>query len=448
VSDVLLILASCRWDIDGDCPLSYVSRLNVIITQGEALRNRPSSRRCHRLGTLLLAGPVVTALLLTTSSAGAHAALADPNLSVNAHATDDIGRALLSSTYAGTTYNSDLGTIDVYLTQLDKSLENQLVGNAPPSEYLFHVVPHSEQQMDALTDAITRDTDSLAAQGVRVEQWGPDPATGTVQIGAADPVAAAPVLAARYGAQNITVVQGTEMAPMTNRLYDASPWNGGDFISDGVALDCTSGPPVHTLSSGVRYLFTAGHCWSVNGPTIRNESYTLGIFESNSIGIVNARPSNWNTGGLDIELIHTSSSRLDWRGYSTSEAQYTYFYRSLAGDSVCASGAYEGEHCGNVVQSGKADYCVTFSNGQKSCHLSYAANPSSSAQVAGNADSGGPVYSVDYSQGLTVRGIINGGPTSTKCTSNNPDGSRLCSNAFVFTNIGYALDAYGLGINT
>jgi hypothetical protein len=105
----------------------------------------------------------------------------------------------------------------------------------------------------------------LASHGVDLRQWGPDPASGKVEIFLARyTAAAAALLTARYGAAVIVAPTATGLGVRLNRRNDSAPFDGGDDLSNG----CSSGPVVLSRRGNTSYVLSAGHCSKRVGQTI------------------------------------------------------------------------------------------------------------------------------------------------------------------------------------
>lgn len=123
-----------------------------------------------------------------------------------------------------------------------------------------------------ITYNILADERWLAAHGVDLRQWGPDPATGKVEVFLARYSAASRrLLVSRYGPD--VEVSRTAIGPghLLNRRNDSPPFNGGDELND----DCSSGPVVFGNHSSKTYVLSAGHCSAV-GATIKVGAQVMG----------------------------------------------------------------------------------------------------------------------------------------------------------------------------
>lgn len=240
------------------------------------------------------------------------------------------------------------------------------------------------------------------------------------------------------------------VAPAADRLADTAPWNGGDFITTKYEGTCTSGPPGYRQADGREFIITAGHC----GPATR-AVFNLRDTGSGFVGgggrvgtiVYNDYPTY---GGLDVAIIDTQayggSSSLDWRSNTVSAAQQSWA-NPAENQKVCSSGAYELEVCNATVTNVDGCYWVEQEPGVETyhCHISRAVNYNT--VLAGEGDSGGPVYSVDTTTlKLNVKGIVTAVGTARPCIR-YPDPGRVCSSIMFFTDIVPILQKYGMALN-
>jgi streptogrisin B len=101
------------------------------------------------------------------------------------------------------------------------------------------------------TAALDSDQDTLANEGVRLVQYGPDVPDNTlfVQVDSSVPDPAA-IVEKAVGSSNVKLVNSPGYAvAASTREADSNPWKGGDAIYNSIG-NCTSGYPVAD-SSGV-----------------------------------------------------------------------------------------------------------------------------------------------------------------------------------------------------
>lgn len=334
----------------------------------------------------------------------------------------------------------DGSTVDVALVGAADGLETALRQAVPSRVLRLRTVRRPYSELLALTKRIAADQPALAARGVSMTSWGPDPATNTVSVGMdRTDLDAQALLRREYGEDLLTFRTEPPMTPYVGRAYDYAPWNGGDYIMGLNAAwqwsGCTSGPPVRSVN-GVEYFITAAHCY----PLGRNVYNTTSPGPSNHMGHVawrDARTSN----STDTALVRADVSTLNWRSTS-AEHQVSFSGRDYVGEQVCTSGAYNsprygGDVCGVVVTD--VDRCS--GSQPQVCGATFAQK--SGWTVAREGDSGGPVYNVVSGGNLNVRGTIAGGRFPYLC----PDGT-VCSNDVVYVQISHTLDYWNVSLNT
>jgi hypothetical protein len=171
------------------------------------------------------------------------------------------------------TVNTGRNIVDVYLDHAPHSVISRLQA-MHPGRYVFHnSAAHPESAVLKLEAAISAKVLSWAAAGVRLGYLKPT-RDGYLEIGVrshaaagarSELAAAASRLGAAYGRNWIHVVRDSSPSTFLSFRYsDTAPWNGGDFIynnSGSVGQDCTSGIPVHSITTGTEYVLTAAHCF-------------------------------------------------------------------------------------------------------------------------------------------------------------------------------------------
>jgi hypothetical protein len=374
--------------------------------------------------------PSATALGSVGDSASVPTAAALHDMAV---AVEGRRRGRHADLYAGVTQDGPAGKLDIYLTSLESAVELDLIANLPPAAMRFHAVTHTESELRALQQRIFADIASLEGLGVTVTQWGPQVSTNRVMVGVDQLTAAtAGVINTRYGSDWVTPFDEAPSYGFASRQSDVAPWNGGDFITNGVG-DCTSGPPVVSLSNNQEYLMTAGHCFEV-GTVVRNYMVTRAIGSNAIMGTVTDRSFDGMGPGpyLDVEFIKTEysggSSNLDWGGppFTAFHAPQVGWTSAQVGDPVCTSGAYDGELCNlrvtEVGWRGRSNeiYYNSLDRIQ--------ANDLTKA-ASGRGDSGAPVF-MRVASGLLIEGIVHGpGGGTVPCPYNTFNGKRQCTNA-------------------
>ncbi len=367
------------------------------------------------------------------------------------------GQSQFPDLYGGLEVTNDGSRVVVYLTQLNPQVESAIRGSAPASEFTFVRTPHPAGWYDSLTQQISDDDDALKASGVQLIEWGDaDLASGRLIVQVLDLTPAkASLLEARYGAGNLLLENGAGLPIVTigpPRANDSAPWNGGDFITDALSFDCSSGFGAHRA---VQYMITAGHCFQRGRQILNGSGGQSDLMHGQLFGnFMPLGPVTSKAGGnLDAEIITTSafggSSKLVYAGSSTSSERDAVSGTIVTprGRQVCQDGAFEGEICGLVVRNSNP-ICINTPDG-RFCHIHKAVNTTGRIAV-GQGDSGGPVFRFEGSL-LKATGIVTAqAPGGRNCpTYQGPHGDRgrLCSSTLYYTSIQPILSHFRLNIN-
>lgn len=212
-------------------------------------------------------------------------------------------------------------------------------------------------------------------------------------------------------------------------------------------------------------MLTAAHCFWVFGgqyTTVHNcyrenDQSAYPNCSGTQIGSV-TKTENVSAGttSTDTALIQASTSVVDFDAAWNSQGRATQIgsVGNQVGDTVCSSGAFEGQICSIVISSinhqlcgdeGWGTFCVN--------HLNIAANPNNSNAIAlGQGDSGGPVYSYSGSD-LQVRGMIDAGSDGKTCTTTppgttSPPPARACFHTLWFMGWSYIANQWGVAPNS
>jgi hypothetical protein len=224
---------------------------------------------------------------------------------------------------------------------------------------------------------------------------------------------------------------------VASRTNDAPPWKGGARMILGGAELCSTGFAVLVGSYG--RLVSARHC-----DTTANLAITDGAGQS----IAPGGSSVAGIGDIDSLLIDPSASpattpKVYSGAYnSTTLKTVKNWYSNWPGDPVCASGASTGTHCGTIYDDSQN---INF-NGYV-VNVIQASAPSGSI-MAGQGDSGGPVYKT-VTGGVQARGIVLGPDTdfaqTTSCGTVNPDAAPIvCSRYLNYVPISTILNTWGV----
>jgi hypothetical protein len=353
------------------------------------------------------------------------------------------------STFGGVALGQTPGTVDVFFTTLDPAVEESLQAQSPDVPLSFHKTPNTFQALRTLTDKLSGDFLELWTAGTKVMSAFPNVRAGHVVLSVVDVTAEQVTeLKSKYGA--VLVIEAAQMSDMphavASRASDTTPWNGGDFISDGT-WDCTSGIPVHNAANQ-KFLLTASHCFAASA-AITNKSVSIPVGAGTSMGSIYSRDNT--AGGLDAEILSTSSSNLSWVGGTVTSTRATFAGAGpvVSGSHVCVSGAFEGEFCGATVQNvdGPITLCLNdpCTITRPISHVSDAYKAGS--LIVGSGDSGGPVYQY-FGSTIKANGTITAQGGSQNCTNwfaQLP--GRHCSAHVYFTQIANELALWGLIVN-
>ena len=300
--------------------------------------------------------------------------------------------------------------------------------------YFFVPANYSLDDLNALTQQIAADNDSLKAKGIELAGWGPDYASNTVsiQLQQYTPSAAA-YLQSTYGAEvSVATVSSPLPAPATDRYSDIAPWYSGDAIwSPGYTPpppQCTESFSYTGNNTGNIFTLTAGHCFP-QGTTVYT-NYTSSFV----MGTVSTRYLSNN--GPDIDTIPTSAAPYEWTTGTSIIGVYAS-EQPAVGDTVTVNGATTGEVRSVTVES--VNICEAFGDGLTRCHLDEVHQTGGEAIIQGG-DSGGPVYQYvtgeDY---IKANGIIIGGFFS----SGNPSTGYYQEISYVLTTVNGSLQTIG-----
>lgn len=254
-------------------------------------------------------------------------------------------------------------------------------------------------QLTAIDARVRHDAGLRSAarkSGAVLSEWYPDPVTDKVVIGFTK-VTPAEVAAVRagYGSTARVVTQVIAQASTgrispsqerslasrhrivpDSRTVDSPPWYGGDWITGGNGVGCTSG---YEFGSGA--MSTAGHCGATNWDN--NGNFYGGTFTI-----------QWGNGRIDMQLMNGSSyDPYIWAGPGGNSPEPVSGSGGVAqGGGYCTGGAITDQNCSAVVDA--IDVCqVVNDNGTNVnvCDLDRAHSSNGTALMR-SGDSGGPVY--------------------------------------------------------
>lgn len=217
------------------------------------------------------------------------------------------------------------------------------------------------------------------------------------------------------------IISQTPLIP--TRYNDTAPyWGGGLIVGGGYA--CTNGFALQRFEFPVTEyaMSTAAHCgdrlWSSGSgvPQGRTSDITLNR-DTQSYPVVSAQNRIY-TGGSYEASSHT------YRNITSAARDYV-------GDIVCASGSFTGATCSiEVISTNNTIYL----DGHAVYYTKYARRADGLA-IAGNGDSGGPVYNNSGSSNAHARGLISAIPGSgfKRCRGIPTSDTRKCSDRMYYT---------------
>lgn len=282
-----------------------------------------------------------------------------------------------------------------------------LSANRPVPNEITGLVGWGSAANKTITNRIFADQKDLAAKGIELTQWGPDPSSGKVKIYLTHySNAARRALLARYGKDIVVSRHSMPLPSRQDRTNDGAPFAGGDVITVGGAADCTSGPTVVGNASGNTFMLTAGHCGPVNS-IVQTHGLTMGH-------VTNVRLCN---SCIDSETVSGNYAPVVWGGPGLNNNPLYAEDGSLfampnqgAASLVTNDGAFSGEIRGITVKA--VNQNVKFDDGFTNRFITTAAK--GGATVCTGGDSGGPWFQHEGDTGnVKIVGTHVGGNATT-----------------------------------
>lgn len=263
-----------------------------------------------RRGMLLVAGAAlalaVSIVAPVTTMSSANADTSDVLTDVQT-LVDNLGTTVYSTIYGGYTAPNNGAEIDVYLTDLDPVAEAAFDLLSPVPNIVFKSTQNTIATLDSWTDQLESSWDSIDAQGIDLNEFGPDVETGQLDIGVVGLTDAdTAYFDGLFGAANVNVYNLDQadvdaVHDLVTRTADTAPYNGGDAIMNKAETSgCSSGFGIRVGVSD--RMLTAGHCWAVGSNVINKKiSGSTLVGSGAAMGSVTQDPYK-NGGTLDAEV--------------------------------------------------------------------------------------------------------------------------------------------------
>jgi hypothetical protein len=302
-----------------------------------------------------------------------------------------------------------------------------------PQRLRFWTSRMTEQQLTALSAAITASMGELRALGVFITGVGADYAANLVDVGVDAKGAAldraTSVLQARFGNHGLSIhFQGpSREASCLGCDTDSLPFKAGQEVDDETSGGiCTAGYGAHTLFPETWFQLTAGHC-SVNGDVWAHFIYVIGTTSGDTEG------GNADVQRLQLSAQSEHSSQVFVNGtYVQVSGQASSFTQ---GGTVCFFGRTTGfEKCGTITRTSYTDYSC---GGVHGCTT--VTDTVTASYLYQGGDSGGPNF--QQASPTVAYGMSRSYCDQTCAGAGNPTFST-------FTKIANELNAEGLYLNT
>lgn len=373
-----------------------------------------------RRASIYAAAAALAALATAAGSASAQAGGSSAGREAGTPATSGASLETSTASQAGdainmlgiTRYPSAFAAVQVNnATTVTVSLKSE----APRLLAAIQAVPHSGvtlrivkvtrsyQQLEALTSRLARNVRKLAASGVDLQSWAPDPATDTVKITLVTPAhptretlaeqasTARSALDRAYGAAWVTVAGQTQARSIAaQRDNDSAPYYAGDGLYySALGVDCSSGWSTTGKNTGDSFILSAGHCgWG---------SVYLEYGSGDYIGSVSSQYLDaLSRDQRDFETIRASGAGYVWNGGAGSDTDYSVVnsITPAGGSFMTFDGDVTKQVTGNTV--GMVNGCASVTSPEYGtytvCDAGDASDSSSGPKICQPGDSGGPAY--------------------------------------------------------
>ncbi|MET7304794.1 hypothetical protein [Embleya sp. NPDC005575] len=262
----------------------------------------------------------------------------------------------------------------------------------------------------------------------------------------------------RLGATEIPATITAGPVPVTADLRGDTPRRGGAFIrvpgttSTTNAATCTAGFVVIN-SAGARRMMTAAHCARKGQQVSYSGGSRFGQVETSNSGTDVAMYDNSATTNAFQGVVATGGA------YNNTNGQTLYTDDVATGPGIkgadtvipntlgWVSGALSGEQGYGTINS--VDVCINYSGWQEVCGLYRLRQDAKLGPLAGEGDSGGPVFwrvgGGTSSGKVWAQGVVSGieGGTTGECPNNGWRGTRKCSAFIYVAPMGKAMDTLG-----
>lgn len=396
------------------------------------------------VGVSHAAGPVVAA-----PSAATVAPSAAPQISVDGasplHTLAARAQQLVENDpdFAGITLDPAHDSTNVYLTGAPSATA---IGRALAGlSSAVHVLPAKHSQVD-LQKLLRRveTSDPFAGTGSTLTAMEPDPTGSGLKVWVDKVTPAAQAAVAALGG-DVELGQRDKAVSLSRRA-DSPAFFGGDMLTSHGG-NCTGIPVVDSASK--TYFLTARHCFGSGYAVYQGLS---GDSNRPLVGTVTQISLTTDAFPIDAELIPANTSTNIWTT-ATATAPVSGWEQDYQGDTnVCIDGAFEGEVCGVTVLNVGLNLYNVYDELRNSYYNVFGTTEGSETGtvLAGQGDSGGPVYKHHSSGTLGVRGMIEAALTpldgSTACPSGTIDAAkRICSDHVAWVQMGH-ID-YKWGVN-
>jgi hypothetical protein len=351
-----------------------------------------------------------------------------------------------TSGYGNVAVDVTTNSVTLYWKGQPPSIVDATVKDLRGQRIAVSVVParYSKAELDAKADLVTQD--ALPATGARVVTVAHRPDSSGVEVGvtggpstAAGPgslAAGLPHVRQAQSTGGVTVV-AADPPSLFSREADTPPFWAGALILNGTGA-CSTGFGVVDPRFSQQYILTAAHC----GP--RGQVWTTG-------GGITVGTASFPSLPNDTLFIAATAAGRFYDGPGIFQAgQFSKPVHGLTfdtvGDFVCISGMSTGAVCNarvdntNIQQCDRLLGCVHL-NGAKS---------TVNQVVAGQGDSGGPIFSLtDNDTAGVARGLVHGSygqklscpdPLFGKFGFTSP--TRVCSTGLTFSELADTLPTF------